>query len=292
MLIRRFIPEQAKPKLRKINNYLKRYLSPCLPLKPFLDYVELHLTDHCNLNCKGCGHFGPIADKWFAKHEEYASDMLQLSKLFSSIGEIRLMGGEPLLHPQVTAFLSSTRSCFPRSNIHLVTNGILIPKMPSIFWETCKTHSVTIDLTVYPGTDQHVARWLEIAHQRGVILKHRGVVEWFHAHTNLRGDSDPDKAFRICRARYHCPFLRHGKLYICAMPALVHYFNRRYRMNIPSSGYVDIYQRGITGFDVLDVLEKPAPTCCYCSYDFPRYRWEVSNQNMEDWDASTFRVLR
>lgn len=33
--------------------------------KPSLDYVEFHLADHCNLNCRGCGHFSPIADETF-----------------------------------------------------------------------------------------------------------------------------------------------------------------------------------------------------------------------------------
>ena len=39
--------------------------------RPVLDYVEFHLTDHCNLNCAGCTHFAPYADKRFAdiKHD-------------------------------------------------------------------------------------------------------------------------------------------------------------------------------------------------------------------------------
>ena len=26
---------------------------------------ELHLVDHCNLNCRGCTHFSPLAEKKF-----------------------------------------------------------------------------------------------------------------------------------------------------------------------------------------------------------------------------------
>ena len=27
--------------------------------------LEIHLVDHCNLNCGGCNHFSPIAKPWF-----------------------------------------------------------------------------------------------------------------------------------------------------------------------------------------------------------------------------------
>jgi molybdenum cofactor biosynthesis enzyme MoaA len=78
--------------------------------KPELKYLELHLTDHCNLNCKGCGHYSPIAQENFASFVEFKKDMLRLGHLFRNIQIIRLMGGEPLLHPDVAFFLLKTRA--------------------------------------------------------------------------------------------------------------------------------------------------------------------------------------
>jgi len=66
--------------------------------KPELRYVELHLTDHCNLNCKGCGHYCPLAPPQYADLQQYHSDMRRLRQLFRNVRTIRLMGGEPLLH--------------------------------------------------------------------------------------------------------------------------------------------------------------------------------------------------
>lgn len=63
---------------------------------PELKYLETHLVGHCNLACKGCGHFAPLVDKWFAFVKDHENDMRQLSRMFSNISRIRLMGGEPL----------------------------------------------------------------------------------------------------------------------------------------------------------------------------------------------------
>src|SRR4030067_480702 len=83
-------------------------------LKPVLSYLEVQLVDHCNMNCSGCSHFSPLADKFFADIEQYDRDMKQLRQLVANIMTFRLLGGEPLLHPHVSMFLDSTRTWFPK----------------------------------------------------------------------------------------------------------------------------------------------------------------------------------
>lgn len=78
--------------------------------KPYLRYLETHLCDHCNLNCKSCTHFCPlVTEPTFTDLEQYTKDIRTLSKKLA-IRTIRLMGGEPLLHPQVNDFIRVTRS--------------------------------------------------------------------------------------------------------------------------------------------------------------------------------------
>ena len=33
------------------------------------------IVDHCNLNCKGCGHFSPLASKSFLDLETFENDL-------------------------------------------------------------------------------------------------------------------------------------------------------------------------------------------------------------------------
>lgn len=281
MNVKKLVPSRAIPFLRRQERRTT---------KPMLPYVELHLTDHCNLNCKGCGHFSPIAQPWFADITTHNNDMKRLAKLFSNISEIRLMGGEPLLHPMVTSFFASTRKYFPESVIHLVTNGLLLPKMRDDFWESCREHRIIIDLTVYPPTVRDMNDMREKVVQNSIDIRCSTITK-FHAHKNLAGDSDPVEAMRMCRSRYFCPFLRSGRLYICAMPALAHYFNDCFGTEIPAVGYVDVHSKEMTGKKCIELLNRPSPACRFCSYDYPQFDWQRSQKVKEEWDVRDYRTL-
>lgn len=66
--------------------------------KPWLNGFEYHVVDHCNLNCKGCGHCANLFNApSFGDIDVYERDLKRLSELFEGVGLIRLLGGEPLL---------------------------------------------------------------------------------------------------------------------------------------------------------------------------------------------------
>lgn len=67
------------------------------------------IVDHCNLNCKSCGHFSPLAPHSFLDIETLESDLKRLSELLrGNIHCFELMGGEVLLHPQLYDFINIT----------------------------------------------------------------------------------------------------------------------------------------------------------------------------------------
>lgn len=61
----------------------------------YLDYLETHIINKCNLNCKGCSHFSNIVDDEDAPVDitVFEKDFARLSELFDHIFTIRLMGG-------------------------------------------------------------------------------------------------------------------------------------------------------------------------------------------------------
>ena len=100
-----------------------------LALKPKLD---VQVCDHCNLRCAGCLHFAPLAPERFLDLGEYERDLRRLAAIEGFGGyfeSIVLMGGEPLLHPQVADVVSVTRAILPDENITLCTNGLLLKRM-------------------------------------------------------------------------------------------------------------------------------------------------------------------
>lgn len=88
-----FIPHYIYDDIDNIRNL--RDVSIKIDLsKPRLDYFEYHVCDHCNLNCKGCGHFSNIeSEEHFADYDQYVRDLKDLKRLFNGIDVIRLMGG-------------------------------------------------------------------------------------------------------------------------------------------------------------------------------------------------------
>lgn len=255
--------------------------------KPPFHYLEFHLADHCNLNCKGCGHFSPIAEKRFADLNDYKRDMKQLQRLFSTIRTIVLMGGEPLLNPQIDSFLFVTRHYFPKATIRISTNGILLPYMSETFWKACRTCSVEFIVTIYPPLKEKKSDFVQFVQNNDLRVFINSVTS-FHAFYNRKGDTDQKAAFKRCRERWYTPMLREGKIYICPIPATLSYFNDKYDLKIPGTGFVDIYTPGLSGWDVRDQLDEPSSTCCYCTLGWdiiPVFSWEASKLVLQDWDA-------
>jgi ubiquinone/menaquinone biosynthesis C-methylase UbiE len=108
--------------------------------------VEYNLTEHCNLTCAGCDHSSPLLPTKFADVSEFRRDLEALS-LILHVSELKLLGGEPLLHPDLAELLRLARASGIADRITLVTNGVLLDRCdPAIF--------VSIDklaVSLYPG---------------------------------------------------------------------------------------------------------------------------------------------
>lgn len=89
-----------------------------------IHYIETHITEACNLKCRGCSHFSVFAKPKHKDIEEFRREFERLHEL-GEIQIIRLMGGEPLLNPNFMDYLRIARQYFPNSTISLVTNGLL-----------------------------------------------------------------------------------------------------------------------------------------------------------------------
>ncbi|MBP2626285.1 MAG: Radical domain protein [Firmicutes bacterium] len=244
-----------------------------------LPYLEFHLTDHCNLNCKGCSHFCPIADENNLIIDTFLRDMKRLSELFTTISKIRIMGGEPLLHPLVATFAEETRRFFPHSTICIVTNGILLPSMNCIFYETLQKNNVTLDISVYPIARDKMSSYILSALQYGIPINFTDVFN-FRKDLNASGDSDKYSTFKQCGNRF-CTFLRDGKVFHCRIPALSSIANKKLGVNIPGDSYIDIHTN-VLAADILEFLNRPSSACVYCTKAtwFP---WEVSKRKEDEW---------
>lgn len=196
------------------------------------------------------------------------------------------MGGEPLLHPDVSSFISVTRKAFSKAKISLVTNGTLLPRASEELFETCRKTGTVIELTIYPPFKKNIETYKKLLEDQKVAFSLH-VTEKFYAIYNFQGDSDIDKAFHACKKRFNCPFLQDGFIYHCAGPALVHYFNKEFNRGISGGKGINIYSRAVTGRSIIKRLSKPIEYCRWCATKYAPFSWTLSRRMIDEWDAKT-----
>lgn len=250
---------------------------------------EVHLAEHCNLNCKGCDNFSPLAKKEFLNIVEYERDVKRLSFLFGGkMKEIVLLGGEPLLHPKIEVFLRITREYFPVGKIRIITNGLLLPKMKETFWKSCRKYSIEIVPTKYPiKFDYDFVE--KMARSNGVKYHYfnPGVVKTLKKMCmDVTGKQSICHNFVNCHRANKCITLKHGKLYTCSAAPhasiLNDYFNLG--MELHENDGIDIYQAKDRK-EIMRFLARPIPFCRYCNTDATEEGiiWKQSKRERSEW---------
>lgn len=243
----------------------KKKLKPLKKLQ-----FEVNLVEHCNLNCKCCTQFSCIAEKEYIATDVMKRDFMRLGKLFEGVCErIYLIGGEPLLHPDVEKCMKIAREYFPVGKISIFTNGLLLPECKETFWQCCRENDIELIVTRYPISFDY-AQIEKRADEEGVCFEYYGASEDFKYMTCLNMDSagrqDIKKSWVDCKESNNCIKLRNGKLFTCTRPAAIYKLNRYFDMNfeVKEADYIDIYEVQ-TGKEILEELAKPIPFCRYCN---------------------------
>jgi hypothetical protein len=197
------------------------------------------------------------------------------------------MGGEPLLHPKIDQFCAIARKHFPAGNINIVTNGILLLKMPEAFWESCRENDIQISITNYP-VKLNRAKIMELIRQyrlKFTSWNGKGIKTMWKLPLDASGSQNPEKSFKVCLRANRCAALVDGKLYPCPNPAYCFYLNRSFGCSFApeEKDYIDIHKTGNID-DVYEFLVKPIPFCRYCRTNEMEYgiKWAVSKKEARE----------
>ncbi len=269
--------------LRLQTNYMAR-LTP----QAFLRSISVDITAHCNLHCYSCDHFSQFAKKSHYDMAQFEKDIKRLSELSQGFIEtISIIGGEPLLNKNCKEYCRIARRYFPYSTIHIITNGILLPKQDESFWETCRDCKIEITPTKYPiGIDWDSIR--KRCEDYNITFKFYGEEEKYSFKTclNPKGDCDPFISFIHCHRANSCTQLSNGKIYPCSVASNISYFNTHFKQNLQTSTFdsIDIHIPTTTYSDILQFLAKPIPFCRYCDTTKTTYQpWLHSKKDIQEY---------
>ena len=209
-------------------------------IKPTLPFVETMLTQVCNLSCTGCTNYSDLKFGGFVPWEQGKEDLSKWLKKIN-ISDFGLMGGEPLINPQVRDWISGTRELLPDSQIRFTTNGLLLEKHfdvvdlmkdigNSVFKITVHTDDQRINSVIdkifnrydwEPVTEYGIDRWklgtfrFQINRPTHFTKSYKGTYDNMEPH-----NSNPSIAFDTC-CQQQCPLLYNGAIYKCSTSGLL-----------------------------------------------------------------------
>ena len=277
------IKEQRETDMRKLVKLMPRNICR----------FQTHIVEHCNLNCASCAHYSSLHGEEYLSVEEYRRDYKRLSELFCGEAElIEILGGEPLLHPEITAFMEIARTYFPHAPIHILTNGLLLPKMPEGFWQSMKTYGITLRMTRYPMKFDYDG-WAQKAREMGIqVWLADEEVTWVAHKLDISGGiPDGEAALRNLENYLNCydanfsVALEHGRLFTCPQAAYARTFADYFKapIDITERDSIDIYTAE-SAQEITKFLSQPIPFCRYCRVkERHMIPWEVSRKEIGEW---------
>ena len=260
--------------------------------------LDVQVCDHCNLRCAGCLHFAPLAEKSFLDLDEYSCELKQLAAIEGIDGyfdSIVLMGGEPLLHPDIVEVVRTTRAHLPNEHIDLCTNGLLLKRMGDDFWNAITECDVSIGISPYPIKLDY-EELAGYARSKGVRAEFAsditGTAEGKQVFMRLaldpEGKCDPPRSFTSCPFGGCFMQLSHGAIWPCQVSALHGAFARRFGYGMHDEPEDSLALDTIGSVDdIEDFRRRSHPMCRYCDNDgLTVVPWERSQLTAEEWLAA------
>lgn len=215
-----------------------------------LEFLEIMLIRTCNLSCEGCTTFSDLKYQGYTTWQQGREWLEPWAKRIDLEG-VGVMGGEPLINPEIRDWLIGLRQLLPGAQIRFVTNGLLLDRhwdivdlLHRLGNSTLKIsqHVDTPELTAViqriqnsynwqPVQEYGIDRWLTTNQFRFQIAEPKTFLKTFrNDYANMAPhDNNPAQAFEMC-VQKRCPLLYNGRLYKCGTvgltPDLLDRYNR------------------------------------------------------------------
>lgn len=196
----------------------------------YRSYMEHIVTWHCNLRCTNCSSGSPFQPYRDDDLSIFVRDLNIIGK-YVDTPYIRLIGGEPLMHPQILDYLKEIHKAGYKSNV--ATNGLMIPTMPDEFFELVDM----VSLSIYSNNNVNYEKIVNKLEQTGVCWRNVTDVDAVHTFEAMQKFKDYEwhesgsfivldkyekhtderarEVYDPCLLKDMCHSFHHGKYYKC-----------------------------------------------------------------------------
>jgi hypothetical protein len=202
-------------------------------MKLKIDTIEYHVAHGCNLSCQHCAHYSNHHVR--GSMPTSADAAVEYANWSSRINPrlVALLGGEPLLNPDVIGHMEVARRHWPNSKLMLVTNGMLLHRVPDLP-EAAVRLDCQIEISQHGLANGYrqlfsnamaIARAWEAAWPGLAIVHRKSHTDWSRRYAIKDGKpfpftSDEQQAYDACQ-QSSCTQLFDGKLWKC--PSLAYF---------------------------------------------------------------------
>lgn len=239
-----------------------------------LQCIEVYITNECNLTCSNCNRYNNYDFRGHMDWRMSEKDLLVWGQRITA-DIITIIGGEPLLHPDLAQWIQLVRRAWKSEAIMVQSNGLVrrddLDQIRSI------THDLGIVASLHqPGMEKTMRKYQVIQRDEEIIdntnftacaIKDQG--DHFVVH-----DSDPEEAFEACTmSRSHT--IIGGLLHKCPMVAILPRFLSQYDVRLDQAQQELLHSYKALEPDCSDQeLEnflrnenQPIPQCNLCPSD-------------------------
>lgn len=263
--------------------YQKQWLILKDATKPIIHHLEVHAADGCNLNCKGCLHFSNLYHQDDLPDVDVSLQTIEEIGKHCEIFQLRILGGEPLLNPKLEKFLLRLREILPDSDIAVISNGILIPRMKKSLYQTMKEKYIGFNLTLYAPTLKMKDRIYNTLEENGVAYgSHEAMTDKFEKFLLTHPQETDTQPYTTCEPR-GILIIKDRHIYKCPIEAYIGKFYQRFQLCLQKVDGLEV--NNIDNWDkvVYDLYTKPGDMCRYCSEKSEFFEWGNGNPTPKDW---------
>ena len=191
-----------------------------------LRHLEIDICKGCNLRCEHCSHLSPYRSGYISATE--LSEWFDCWNEKIAPEEVNLLGGEPLLHPELDRVILESKRIWNRSVLRLVSNGLLFSRVSDKVLDAIRTTRIHVSLSKHCGGEKS-----ETLFRNGLKRLDAAKIpytvrdsyrDWMRQHRkNDEGrpipfDGDAEKAWKVCGSKF-CASLAGNRLYKCSVLA-------------------------------------------------------------------------
>lgn len=250
--------------------------------------VDLPVTDRCNMACRACSHFAPLAtDAPMRDREDIAASVELLKEACGDrVFTVFINGGEPLLHPDIEDIVHDVSAAFPERERYLVSNLVKYGIKRSMLRALLPETGTSLAYSCYGDINKTGIKYADEDAKKynfPFVLFGTNPPD-FTSYLKNVDPVYPAYGKRECYMR-QCPTLIGNYLYLCSPVAFLEYPNAAFGLDLRLSEFDRIDLRVVEHPDeVMVLMDLPHPFCRHCNVvDNHPIGWENSDCARGEW---------